>query len=167
MKDKNIPQTLCEFFSFSPNTGERKPKCSAEHLISRLNCFSMHLHKGLPILVPLEEISVCLQVMKLSRKEAFKWVTCLWHEATKFRVWWALKHWSEGWDLMCPNGSVTTTSWNYFDLLLFLVLGSLTLFFLLHLHCTNTMWKFRMLESLLQQMIIFLLLVRFTWTGYL
>ena len=79
-KDKNIPQTLCEFHSFSPSTGERKPKCSAEHPSSGINYFAMHLHKGLPALVPLEAISGCVQVMKLSGKEAFKGVTCLGHE---------------------------------------------------------------------------------------
>ena len=85
-KDKNIPQTLCEFSSFSPNTGERKPKCFAEHLSSGLNCSAVHLHKGLLALVPLEAIYGCLQVMKLFGKEAFKGVTCLGHEATEFRV---------------------------------------------------------------------------------
>lgn len=85
-KDKNIPQTLCEFFSFSPNVGERKPKCFAEHPGSGLNYSATNLHNGLPALVPLEAIFGCLQVMKLSRKEAFKGVTCLGHETTKFRV---------------------------------------------------------------------------------
>jgi len=85
-KDKNIPQTLCEFHSFSPNAGERKPKCSIEHLGSGLNYFAAHLYKGLPVLVSLEVISRCLQVMKLSGKEAFKGVTCLGHETTEIRV---------------------------------------------------------------------------------
>jgi len=84
-KDKNIPQTLCEFRSHSPNAGERKPKCSAEHPDSGLKCSAMHLHKGLPTLVPLQAISGCLQVMKLYVKEAFKGVTCLEHETTKVR----------------------------------------------------------------------------------
>ena len=85
-KDKNIPQTLCEFRSFSPNAGERKPKCSAEHPRSGLNCSAAHLYKGLPTLVRLEAISVCLQVMKLFGKEAFEGVTCLGHVATESRV---------------------------------------------------------------------------------
>lgn len=85
-KDKNIPQTLCEFCSFLPNVGERKPMCSIEHLGSGLNCSAEPLHKGLPMLVPLEAISRCLQVMKLSGKEAFKGVTYLEHEVTKIRV---------------------------------------------------------------------------------
>ena len=85
-KDNNIPQTLCEFFSNSPSTGERKPKFSVEHPGSGINCSAVHLHKGLPALVPLDVISGCLQVMKLSGKEAFKGVTCLGHEATKIRV---------------------------------------------------------------------------------
>ena len=85
-KDKNIPQTLCEFLSFSPNTGERKPKCSVEHPGSGLSYSTVHLYKGLPVLVPLEVISGCFQVMKLSGKEAFKGVTCLGNEATKIRV---------------------------------------------------------------------------------
>ena len=84
-KDKNIPQTLCEFCSISPSVGERGPKCSAEHPGSGLNCSAAHLHKGLPELVPLEAIFGCLQVIKLYR-EAFKGVTCLGHEATKIRV---------------------------------------------------------------------------------
>ena len=85
-KDKNIPQTLCEFHSFSPIVGEKKPKCSAEHPSSGLNCSAVHIYKVLPTLVPLEAISGCLQVMKLSGKEAFKGVTCLGHVATKIRV---------------------------------------------------------------------------------
>ena len=85
-KDKNIPQTLCEFSSFSTNVGERKPKCSAEHPSSGLNCSAAQPHKGLLALVPLEVISGCLHIMKLSRKEAFKGVTCLGHEATEIRV---------------------------------------------------------------------------------
>ena len=96
-----------EFRSFSPSVGERKPKCSTEHPSSGLNCSTVYLHKGLPALVPLEVLSGCLQVMKLSGKEAFKGVTCLGHEATEFRVRWAIKHRSGCWDLMCPNGSVT------------------------------------------------------------
>ena len=83
-KYNNIPQTLCEFHSFSPSVGERKPKCSAEHPGSGLNFSTSHLHKGLPALVPLEAISGCLQVMKLFGKEAFKGVTCLGHETTEF-----------------------------------------------------------------------------------
>jgi len=85
-KDKNIPQTLCEFRSCSPNKGERKPKCSVEHPGSGLNYSIVHLHKGLPALVPLEAIFGCLQVMKLSEREAFKGLTCLGHETTEFRV---------------------------------------------------------------------------------
>ena len=85
-KDKNIPQSLCEFRSISLSVGERKPKCSAEHPGSRLNYSVTHLHKGLPTLDPLEAIFGCLQVMKLSGKEAFKRVTCLGHEATEIRV---------------------------------------------------------------------------------
>lgn len=81
-KDKNIPQTLCEFCSFSPSVGERKPKCSTEHPVSGLNYSAARLHKGLPTLVPLEVIFGCLQVMKLSGKEAFKGVTYLGHETT-------------------------------------------------------------------------------------
>ena len=86
LEDRNIPQTLCEFLSISPSVGERKPKCSTEHPGSGLNCSAAHLHKGLPTLVPLEAISRCLQVMKLSGKEAFKGVTCLGNEATEIRV---------------------------------------------------------------------------------
>lgn len=82
-KDKDIPQTLCEFHSFSPSAGERKPKCSGEHPSSGLNYSIAHLHKVLPALVPLEAISRCLQVMKLSGK-AFKGLTCLGHETTEF-----------------------------------------------------------------------------------
>ena len=85
-KDKNIPQTLCEFCSFSPDAGERKPKCYAEHRGRGLNYSEAHLHKGLPMLIPLEAISGCLQVMKLFGKEAFKGVTCLGNEATEIRV---------------------------------------------------------------------------------
>jgi len=85
-KDKNIPQTLCEIHSFLARVGERKPKCSVEHLGSGLNCYAAHLHKGLPALVHLEEIFRCPQVMKLSGKEAFKGLTCLGHETTKFMV---------------------------------------------------------------------------------
>ena len=85
-KDKNIPQTLCEFRSFSPSAGERKHKCFEEDPSSGLNCSATHLHKGLPALVPLEVIFGCLQVMKLSGKEAFKRVTCLGHVATEIRV---------------------------------------------------------------------------------
>lgn len=85
-KNKNIPQTLCEFHSFSPSRGERKPKCSIEHPGSGLNCSTVLLYKGLPTLVPLETFSGCLQVMKLSGKEAFKGVTRLGHEETEFRV---------------------------------------------------------------------------------
>ena len=85
-KDKNIPQTLCEFRSFSPNTGERKPMCSDNHPGSGLNCSAMHLHKGLPTLVPLEAIFGCLQVMKLSGKEALKGLTYLGNETVEFRV---------------------------------------------------------------------------------
>ena len=85
-KDKNILQTLCEFHSISPNAGERKPKFSAEHPSSGLNYSTVHLYKGLPVLVPLKTISGCLQVMKLSGKEEFKGVTCLGHEAIEIRV---------------------------------------------------------------------------------
>ena len=85
-RDKNIPQTLCEFLSISPSTGERKPKCSTEHPSSGLNYSAVHLHNGLLVLVPVEAISGCLQVMKLSGKEAFKGVNCLGHEATEIRV---------------------------------------------------------------------------------
>jgi len=85
-KDKNIHQMLCEFCSFSPNAGEWKPKFFAEHLGSGLNCSAMHLHKGLPTLVPLEAVSRCLHVMKLCGKEEFKGVTCLGHEVTEIRV---------------------------------------------------------------------------------
>ena len=85
-KDKNIPQTLCEICSFSPSAGERKPKCSTEHPGGGLNYSAMHLYKGLSALVPLEVISRCLLVMKLSRKEEFKGVTFLGHEATEIRV---------------------------------------------------------------------------------
>ena len=85
-KDKNIPQTLCEFCSFSPNTGERKPMSSADHPSSGVNYSAVQLIKGLPMLVPLKANSGCLQVMKLSGKEAFKGVTCLWHETTETRV---------------------------------------------------------------------------------
>ena len=85
-KDKNILQTLCEFHSFSPGVGERKPKCSTDHPSSGVNCSSTHLHNGLPALVPLDSISGCLQVMKLSGKEEVKGVTCLGHEATEIRV---------------------------------------------------------------------------------
>jgi len=85
-KDKNIPQTLLEFCSFLPSVGERKRKCSAEHPGNGLNCSEAHLHKGLPVLVLLEAISGCLQVLKLSGKEEFKGLTCLGHETTKFRV---------------------------------------------------------------------------------
>lgn len=85
-KDKNIPQTLCEFCSFSPSAGERKPKCSVEHCGSGLNYSAVHLHKGLPLLVPLEEISRGLQVKKLFGKEAFKGLTFLGHETIEFKV---------------------------------------------------------------------------------
>lgn len=85
-KDKNIPKTLCEFRSISPNTGERKPKCYVKLLGSGLNCSVVHLHKGLPALVPLEVIFGCLQVMKLSGKEVLKGVTFLGHVATEIRV---------------------------------------------------------------------------------
>jgi len=84
--DKNIPQTLCEFQSSAPSVGERKSKFSTEHPGSELTCSAMHLHKGLPTLVPLEAIFGCLQVMKLSGKEAFKGLTCLGHETIDFRV---------------------------------------------------------------------------------
>jgi len=59
-KDKNIPQTLCEFHSFSPSASERKPKCFAKHPGSGLNCSIVCLHNDLPMLVPLEAISGCL-----------------------------------------------------------------------------------------------------------
>ncbi len=85
-KDKNIPQTLCEFRSILPNAGERKPKCSAEHPGNGLNCSVAHLDKGLPALVLLEAISGCLHVMKLSGKDAFKGLTCLGHEITKIKI---------------------------------------------------------------------------------
>ena len=85
-KYNTIPQTLCEFLSISPSAGERKPKCSAEHPSSGLNCSAMRLYKGLPALVPLEAIFGCLQVMKLSGREEFKGVTCLGHETTKIRI---------------------------------------------------------------------------------
>ena len=85
-EDKNIPRNICEFRSISPSAGERKPKCSAEHPRSGLNYSAAHLYKGLPTLVPLEAISRCLQVMKLSGKEALKEVTCLGHVATEIRV---------------------------------------------------------------------------------
>lgn len=85
-KDKNIPQTLCEFHSIFPNAGERKPNYSLEHPGSGLNFSVVNLYKGLPTLVLLEAIFGCLQVMKLFRKEAFKGVTCLGHETTKIRV---------------------------------------------------------------------------------
>ena len=85
-KDKNIPQTICEFCSFSSSAGERKPRFSVEHPGNGLNCSATHLHKGLPTLVPLEAIFGCLQVMKLSGKEEFKGLTCLGHETTEFRV---------------------------------------------------------------------------------
>ena len=85
-KDNNIPQTLCEFRSFSPDVGERELKCSAEHRGNGLNYSPAHLHKGVPALVPLEAISGCLQVMKLSGKEALKAVTCLGHETTEIKV---------------------------------------------------------------------------------
>ena len=84
--DKNIPQTLCEFHSFLPSVGERKPKCSVEHPGSGINCSATHLYKSLPALVPLEAIFGCLQVIKLSGKEAFKGVNCLGHEETEIRV---------------------------------------------------------------------------------
>ena len=85
-KDKNIAQNLCEFFSFLPSTGERKLKFSVEHPGSGLNYSAAHPDMGLPALVPLEVISRCLQVMKLSGKEEFKMVTCLGHVATQIRV---------------------------------------------------------------------------------
>ena len=31
LEDKNIPQTLCEFHSNSPNEDKKGPKCSLEH----------------------------------------------------------------------------------------------------------------------------------------
>ena len=85
-KDKNIPKALCEFCSFSPRTSERKPKCSVEHPGSGPNYSTVHLHKGLPALVPLEAIFGCLQVMKLFGNEAFKGVTCLGHVAIEIRL---------------------------------------------------------------------------------
>ena len=85
-KDNNIPQTLCEFCSISPNAGERKPKCSAEHPGSGLKCSATHLYKGLPALVPLNGIVGYPKAMKLFGKEAFKGVTCLGHEAIEIRV---------------------------------------------------------------------------------
>lgn len=85
-KNKNIPQTLCEFHSFLARTGDRNPKCSAEYPGSGFNYSTTHIHKGLPSLVPLETISRYLQVMKLFGKEAFKGLTCLGHETTESRV---------------------------------------------------------------------------------
>ena len=51
-----------------------------------LNYSAVQLYKGLATLVPLQDIFGCLQVMKLSRKEALKGLTCLGHETTDFRV---------------------------------------------------------------------------------
>lgn len=82
-KYKNIPQTLCEFHSFSPSVGEGKPKCSTKHPGSGLNYSTMHFNKVLPVLVPLEAIYGYLQFMKLSGKEPFKGVTCLRHDQLK------------------------------------------------------------------------------------
>jgi len=87
LKDNNIPQTLCEFRSFSPNIGKIKHKCSVEHPRSGLNCSTAHPYKGLLALVSLEAISGCLQVVKLFGKEASKGVTCLGHVATEIRVY--------------------------------------------------------------------------------
>ena len=60
-------------------------------------------------MVPLEATSRCLQVMKLSRKEEFKGVTCLGHVAIEIRVLISPKTliWMMG--LMYPNGSTTAT----------------------------------------------------------
>lgn len=51
--------------------------------------------------------------------------------------------------LDCANslGFRTAASCNFFDLLSCSMLGSLALFFLLNLHCSNTMWKFLKLEN--------------------